>query len=84
MSVSTKNRWYDNCSFDYRLVFVMRIVDISAIELSRRSKLTPATISRFCAGTALPSYESMVKLCETLKCDSNFLLGLTNVLQFRK
>ena len=83
-TLSSNEVMYHNKNFDYRLSFVMRIVDISASELARQSMITPATISRFCAGKAQPSYRSMVRLCRTLGCDSNFLLGLSDVLRFRK
>ena len=45
-------------------------------ELAKKSGLSLTTIHRVENGESAPHLETILKLCETLKCSSDYLLGL--------
>lgn len=51
------------------------MLGINQIELSRRTGITPATISRYESGQREPYGKSLIKLAKALKVTPNDILG---------
>lgn len=74
----------DSKAFDFRLRYVMMLKDVNINQLARLTQLSPATVCRLCNGETYPQYHSLGQICRVLGCDSNFMLGLSDCLKFRK
>lgn len=64
--------------FSARLGTALEGLEMSQIELSRRSGIQPAAISRFLSGHKAPNLENLIRLIRAMPgVNANWLLGLT-------
>lgn len=63
-------------SFRDRFNHAMRMSDMSAAELSRKTGISESTLSQYRSGYAKPKNERLVKLANALGVDPSWLMGL--------
>lgn len=60
-----------------RLAELMEEHNLKPVELANAIGVTRNTITRYLAGTRMPSFPTFVQLLETLHCSADFLIGRT-------
>lgn len=59
--------------FGRRLVKMMRLKGLSGQDIARTIGVNAVTISRYCAGHAMPNIRILQKICGVLNCSIDFL-----------
>lgn len=67
--------------FSARLEYLLSKREISQKDLSKKTNLPQPTVSHFVNGKREPTLHSLIKLCEALRCSSDYLLGLSESLE---
>jgi transcriptional regulator with XRE-family HTH domain len=65
-------------SINKNLKLILEIKGLSQKDLSEKTGITQATISRYINGSRLPSAESIITICEELNISSDWLLEIHN------
>lgn len=71
--------WID--IFSENLREMMEEKGLGQNELARRSKLSKATVSRLLAGTAAPSFKSIINLSYALDCTTDELIDFGDMIE---
>ncbi|MDN3390892.1 S24 family peptidase [Pseudoalteromonas sp. APC 3691] len=61
-------------TFQDRLTEQMAAVDIKAVEIARKLKISKGTVSQWCTGLNKPRGENAVKLAKALRCNVSWLM----------
>lgn len=61
-------------TFQDRLSEQMAAVDIKAVEIARKLKISKGTVSQWCTGLNKPRGENAVKLAKALRCNVSWLM----------
>lgn len=68
----------NKCLFSLRLTERMRVLGITAAELSRRTGISKARISQYIHSVYRPTGQALVSLANALLCSEEYLLGTQN------
>ena len=66
-----------------RLKDLMREADIRCVDLAKKTNLEPSVISKFLRAERMPSAKSLVTLADFFRCSTDYLLGLSDILDER-
>ncbi len=68
----------DHYEFGKRLTRLLQALDMTQMELSRRTQLTPAAISELCAGIRDPSLHTIVRIMKVIPVKFETLVNMEN------
>lgn len=66
-------------SFSSRLRFCLEHYDMTASDLSAKTRITEATITNILSGQIAPDLQDLLLIAGTLDVSSDFLLGLSDI-----
>lgn len=64
--------------FNENLREVMTMRGVTQNKLAKQIQVTQTAISKWCAGTREPDFETLCKICKALDTDPNELLGFAD------
>lgn len=70
-------------NFGERLKAQRKNKSLTQKQLAKKLNLATITVAGYEQGTKYPSVEVLIRICETLSCTSDFLLGISDDFSFK-